>query len=166
MTMTNNLPEVLIASLISFAAGWLSCQFIRFRRVPSEEGEKLKAELDPHPNIFGPKLVRALLVGLFLLSTTLIVGTTYQQRQCNAEFRQAIIDRSGATADDAKARKENDEAVAVLVTGFLDIAPGPNARVQSRALLEQYTETIRDNTQRQLANERKRAESPYPNCGQ
>ena len=166
--MASSFPEVLIAALTGFVLGVVVGQLISFRRVhgPGDD-ERLKVELERHP-FGGPlsgRVFRIVLVGLFILATAFVVQFSVTQRGCNAEFRRTIAERAEVIVDNDLVRKENDQAVYDLVTGFLAIPPGsPDARDRSRALLESFAETTSSNNARQDENARLRAANPYPRC--
>ncbi|WP_280393371.1 hypothetical protein [Nocardia wallacei] len=107
----------------------------------------------------------ALMAAAVLAGLVQNTAFTYSQRRCNAEFQRTISERADIGADDNRARKENDEAVAALVRGFLALSPeSPDRREHSRELLERFDRTMIDNAARQAENERKRAANPYPRC--
>lgn len=166
--MASSFPEVLIAALTGFVLGVVVGQLISFRRVhgPGDD-ERLKVELERHP-FGGPlsgRVFRIVLVGLFILATAFVVQFSVTQRGCNAEFRRTIAERAEVTVDNDLARKENDQAVYELVTGFLAIPPGsPTARELELELLESFTKTTSSNNARQEEDERLRAANPYPRC--
>lgn len=160
--MTNSLPEALAIAAVSFIAGVIVGQFVRFRRVRTDGHTVLRPELDRRP-LAGPWF-RLALVGLFLAATGILVQFTVDQRHCNAEFQRTITIRADVGADDNRARKENDQAVAALVRGFLAIEPGPDAWERSWQLLEEFDRTSTENNARQEDNERRRNENPYPRC--
>jgi hypothetical protein len=157
-----SLPEALGLAAASFITGVLVGQFVRFRRIDDGERRLLKPELDRRP-FSGPWFKLGLTV-LFLAAVGIMVHATATQRLCNNEFQRTIIYRADTGADDARARKENEKALSVLMTGFLTIQPGPDARDETRAMLERYNRTIAENTARQEANEKRRADNPYPRC--
>lgn len=163
MMLTNSIPEALATGLLSFVAGVIVGQFVRFRREPGEGRHLLVPELDTRP--FRGKWFRLAIVALFLASTGLLVQFTVTQRACNDEFQRTIAERAAATADSESARKENDQAVATLVRGFLSVpADAPDRRERVIALLGDFDRTVTDNAARQRDNELTRAANPYPRC--
>ena len=136
------------------------------RRPPSVRWRQFRARVAAIE--LGPRAFKAL-VGLMAIAVAggivQISLFTAQQRACNREFQRTIAERAAATADDAIARKENDQAVAALVRGFLAIpADAPDRRERAVALLGQFDTTMTANEVRQGENERTRAENPYPEC--
>jgi hypothetical protein len=166
-SMLSNVIVPVLTAAVGFLSGYVSASYVSFRRVRAGKHDALKPEFDPHP--FGGRwrggLFRVALTAMFVVATTFTVAFSVQQRGCNEEFQRTIVERAAVTTDNDRARKENDQAVAALVTGFLAITPGSaDARARSRELLEQFTQTMADNNSQQEGNERRRAENPYPRC--
>lgn len=161
--MTNSLPEAFAIALISFVAGVVVGQFVRFRREPADGKSVLVPEIDRRP--FRGKWFRLMVVALFLASTGLLVQFTVQQRECNDEFRRTIAERADISVDDNRARKAADRAVAELARGFLSIPEdAPDRQARARVLLERFDTTVTVQEQRQNDNEALRAANPYPRC--
>ncbi|PPJ31852.1 hypothetical protein C5E45_32700 [Nocardia nova] len=147
--VTNSLPEALIISAVSFIAGVVVGQFVRFRREPSGGRNVLVPELDRRP--FSGRWFRLIVVGLFLISTGLIVQFTVDQRACNAEYQRTITLRADAAA-------ASDKALYDIVNGLLTIPQGsPDGRERVQELLRQYQTTYNEKLN-------SRASNPYPRC--
>ncbi|WP_280378543.1 hypothetical protein [Nocardia wallacei] len=171
--MTNSLPEVLVVAVISFIAGVVVGQFIRFRRVHARGRAVLVPQLDPKP--FDGRVFRLVVVALFLASTALIVQFTYHQRGCNAEFQSTSLElrRIGAEdraleAQDDELRNQRDDAMKALIETLVT-PPPPGQRVDALGALNHYravTEAIdvrRDQLVEARANlEQQRREQPAP----
>lgn len=147
--MTNSLPEALVIAVVSFIAGVIVGQFVRFRRVTYRGRHVLKPQLDPRP--LNGRVFRLVVVVLFLAATALLVQFTAEQRHCNTEFRRTITERADATTS-------SDKALNDLVTGLLTIPQGsPDGREQVEARLREYQRTYADKLNSRVAN-------PYPRC--
>lgn len=121
------------------------------------------AESELRPRTFNAILV--LMVLAVVAGLVQITAFTAAQRACNREFQRTIAERADIAADDNRARKEADQAVADLVRGFLAIPAGaPDGRDRARVLLEQFDTAVTAGTQRQQDNESRRAANPYPRC--
>ncbi|MFJ1461871.1 hypothetical protein [Nocardia sp. N2S4-5] len=171
--MTNSLPEVLVVAVISFIAGVVVGQFVRFRRVNARGRAVLVPQLDPKP--FNGRAFRLIVVALFLASTALIVQFTYHQRGCNAEFQSTSVqlrriaaeDRALEARDD-ELRNQRDDAMTALVETLVT-PPAPGERVDARGALNHYRtvtaaiDVQRDQLVAQRADlERQRREQPTP----
>lgn len=158
--MPNSLPEVLILAVVSFVAGFAAGQLIDFRRDKTDK-RRVHIAVDPHPL---DKYLRLLLIVLFLLGVGALVSFTVDQRGCNAEFQRTIRERADVSVQDTAARVDNEEAVRNMVLAFLNIAPGPDAREQSRKVLETFDANYMANVRKQQEAAQKRADNPYPHC--
>ena len=172
---------LLIGLLIGSAITVVGMYLLGFRRVYRGGRTLLVPEIDRRPFLLrwngfrerfasfelGPRAF-TILVGLMALVVVggLVQNTVFvaEQRRCNREFQRTIAERADIATDDNAARKQQDQAVADLITAFLLIEPGPDSREQSRAALARYLETFRANDTRQQENARLRAENPYPRC--
>lgn len=150
MMVTNSLPEALVMAVVSFIAGVVVGQFVRFRREEPAAGRAvLVPELDRRP--FSGKWFRLTLVGLFLAATGLLVQFTVEQRDCNSEYQRTITLR----ADSAAA---SDKALYDIVNGLLTIPQGsPDGRERVQDLLRQYQKTYDEKLSTRSTN-------PYPRC--
>lgn len=146
--MTNSLPEALVIAVVSFIAGVIVGQFVRFRRVTYRGRHVLKPQLDPRP--FNGRVFRLVVVVLFLTATALLVQFTAEQRHCNAEFRRTITERADSAA-------VSDKALNDLVTGLLTVAQGSPDRERVYGLLRTYQHTYEEKLDARVAN-------PYPRC--
>lgn len=146
--MTNSLPEVLVIAVISFIAGVVCGQFIRFRRVTYRGRPVLKPQLDPRP--ISGRVFRFVIVVLFLAATGLLVQFTAEQRHCNQEFRRTITERADSAAT-------SDKALNDLVSGLLAVAQGSPDRERVQGLLRGYQRTYQEKIDARVAN-------PYPRC--
>lgn len=146
--MTNSLPEVLVIAVVSFVAGLVVGQFVRFRRVTYRGRQVLKPQLDPRP--ISGRVFRLVVVVLFLSAVGLLVQFTAEQRHCNQEFRRTITERADSAAT-------SDRALNDLVTGLLNVAQGSPDRERVQGLLRGYQQTYQEKLDARVAN-------PYPRC--
>lgn len=158
-TMNSSLAESLVIAIVSFILGVIVGQFVEFKRIRDGRGH---AKLEPHvaKGWFRSNWIMVCLIVLFVISTLQLAYYTYHQRECNTEFKRVLTERAAISADDNNIRKDNDDAVADLVTGFLSLPP--NSRDAARALLQEYSRRVTANDAKQRANEQQRAKNPYP----
>lgn len=135
----NSFWQIAGGALFGFMAGFLSAKIIGFRR---RADGRVRPEIDRE--WLAPRWFQILIVTLFLVSGSVSVSFSLNQRICNAEFQQSSLelrrirdeDRSLEARDDAL-RNKRDDAMTALVSGFLSPRP-VGERIDGLALLDHF----------------------------
>lgn len=131
---------------ISFVLGVCVGQFLRFERIRRGKRTFL------YPRLSWPSLesrwISAVLVALFLASTTQVTWWTFHQRECNTQFLTTTIDLRRIGDEDRELerqddtlRNQRDDAMTALVSGLIN--PPPALRPDALGLLNQYYDAAR-----------------------
>lgn len=174
-----------VALLLSFASGAASMGITMYtlgwRRIQCEGKTKLVPEVDHRPlveRLHGVRRqhfsARRLFVAFgLLLSLTLAVSTVQlyafikEQRGCNSEFKRTVRERADATANNERARADNDQALLVLAEGLLSPHPemtDQQRRDYTRKILQDFADTSATVQERQAQTIQVRIDNPYPRC--